>query len=108
MKLNRFLIIGMMLLTILVMSGCANSGEQTIKLQPPVMMGTIITDSIWTYQYQNQTLSNSGVWYHIPESDAANLLLFIDQVERLLHNRLEIINLQSIKDKAITKIKKYH
>ena len=25
-----------------------------------------------------------------------------------LHNRLEIINLQSIKDKAITKIKKYH
>lgn len=47
------------------------------------MMGTIITDSIWTYQYQNQTLSNSGVWYHIPESDAANLLLFIDQVERL-------------------------
>ena len=83
MKLNQFLTIGMMLSTILVMSGCANSGEQTIKLQPPVMMGTIITDSIWTYQYQNQTLSNSGVWYHIPESYAANLLLFIDQVERL-------------------------
>lgn len=79
MKLNRFLTIGMMLSTILVMSGCANSGEQTIKLQPPVMMGTIITDSDWKYEYQGKTYTKSGTWYHLPESDAANLLLYMKQ-----------------------------
>lgn len=86
MKLNRFLIIGMMLSTILVLSGCVSLGGQTTEttqnkkpIQPPLLMNTIITDSDWKYEYQGKTYTKSGTWYHLPESDAANLLLYMKQ-----------------------------
>ena len=73
-------------LTILVLSGCANLAGQTTEtiqpqkpIQPPLLMNTIITDSDWNYDYQGKTYTKSGTWYHLPESDAANLLLYMKQ-----------------------------
>lgn len=42
-------------------------------------MNTIITDSDWKYEYQGKTYTKSGTWYHLPESDVANLLLYMKQ-----------------------------
>lgn len=73
-------------LMILVLSGCANLGGQTVEtpqpkpqIQPPLLMNTIITDSDWNYTYQGKTYTKSGTWFHLPESDAANLLLYMKQ-----------------------------
>lgn len=77
-------------LTILVLSGCVNLGEQTTEtiqpktqIQPPLLMNTIITDSNWNYTYQGKTYTKSGTWFHLPKSDAANLLLYIKQNQQL-------------------------
>ena len=83
---QRLKLLVTIVLMILVLSGCVSLGGQTTEttqnkkpIQPPLLMNTIITDSDWKYEYQGKTYTKSGTWYHLPESDAANLLLYMKQ-----------------------------
>ena len=48
-----------------------------------MMQNTIITDGEWSFKYKGVCESECGTWYHIPESDIQNLLLYVREVSKI-------------------------
>ena len=78
MKVMRYVIL---FVTILLMNGCAHS-EDRINAPIPLLKGSIVTDGNWSYNYCGEKCELNGSWVHIPESDMANLLLYIETINK--------------------------
>ena len=69
----------------LLMCSCVHSEVKIEEppVQPPMLQNTIITDSKWSFEYKGVCEDQCGTWYHIPESDIQNLLLYVREVTKI-------------------------
>lgn len=42
----------------------------------------IITDSDWSYEYQNKTYTEAGEWVHLPMNEAGSILLYMSTINK--------------------------
>ena len=61
--------------------GCSSVGASTSALAPaPTTPGAIVTDG-WAYEHAGEWHMEHGEWIHLPASEGAELLLWIERAE---------------------------
>ena len=76
-------------LLILLLSGCTISEEQTSEniitsQNLPLMESSVITNTPWTTRVSTGEYQFDGDWLHIKKDDIAELILYIDSLNKSL------------------------